>query len=219
MGESVMSQPIRVLQVFAQMNRHGSESMIMSMYRNIDRSKVQFDFIVHTTDKCDYDEEIESLGGRIYSIPRYTGTNHFLYKKAWHNFLKQHSDYKIIHGHIRSTASIYLKIAKKYGLITIAHSHNTSSGAGFSAIVKNIYQYPIRYIVDYLFACSKSAGTWLFGERACRKDNFFILNNAIDTKKFIVPLSYASIMPRIVTYIPATHMKNPPINVAIARVA
>ena len=43
-----MAEPIRVLQVFAQMNRGGAETMIMNFYRNIDRSKVQFDFIVHT---------------------------------------------------------------------------------------------------------------------------------------------------------------------------
>lgn len=180
-----MSEPIRVLQVFAQMNRGGAETMIMNLYRNIDRTKVQFDFIVHTNEKCAFDDEIMSLGGHIYRVPRYTGKNHFQYKKAWQEFFKKHPEYKIIHGHVRSTASIYLKIAKKYGLTTIAHSHNTSSGTGFSAAVKNLMQYPIRYTADHLFACSMSAGKWLFGEKALKKENFHILKNAIDTKKFI----------------------------------
>ena len=173
------------MHVFGRMDRGGAETMIMSLYRNIDRSKVQFDFVVHTKDKCDYDDEIRSLGGKIYSIPSYSGKNHSQYKRAWNDFFEEHKEYKIVHGHVRSTAAIYLKIAKKHGLLTIAHSHNTSSGKGLSAIVKNLLQYPIRNIADYLFACSEFAGHWLFGEKACKKNNFFILKNAIDVEGFI----------------------------------
>lgn len=180
-----MNKPIRILHVFGRLNRGGAEMMIMTLYRNIDRTKVQFDFIVHANEKCAFEDEVRFLGGNIYKVPRYNGKNHFQYKKAWNEFFQNHPEYKIIHGHIRSTASIYLKIAKKLGLITIAHSHNTSSGGGFSAVVKNILQYPIRSIADYLFACSRAAGEWLYGKRACKGDNFFILNNAIDTEKFI----------------------------------
>lgn len=180
-----MGEKIRVLHVLGGLNRGGAETMIMNVYRKIDRSKIQFDFIIHTSDKCDYNDEIKALGGRIYSLPRYTGKNHFLYKKAWNSFYKQHPEYKIVHGHVRSTAVIYLRIAKKYDIITIAHSHSTSSGTGFSARVKNIMQYPIRDIADYFFACSFPAGEWLFGKETCKKENFFIYKNAIDLKKFI----------------------------------
>ncbi|RRN69918.1 glycosyltransferase family 1 protein [Peribacillus simplex] len=179
-----MANIMRILHVLGGMGRGGAETMVMNLYRNIDRTKIQFDFIVHTEKKCDYDDEIKSLGGKIHRVPRYTGKNHFQYRKAWHNFFIKHPEYKLIHGHVRSTASIYIKVAKKYGLNTIAHSHNTSSGNGFSAVAKNILQYPIRYNADYLFSCSEFAGEWLFGKRACKKDNYFILNNAIDIKKF-----------------------------------
>ncbi|WP_226675668.1 glycosyltransferase family 1 protein [Rossellomorea aquimaris] len=179
-----MVGPNRILQVFALMNQGGAETMIMNFYRNIDRSKIQFDFLVHTQEECVYDKEIRALGGKIFYIPPYTGKNHFQYKMAWNNFFEEHPEYKIIHGHVRSTASIYLKIAKKYGLTTLAHSHSTSSGNGTSAIVKNILQYPIRYTADYLFACSKVAGEWLFGKRASKQGNFIVLNNAIETNRF-----------------------------------
>lgn len=180
-----MSEVIRILHVFGRLDRGGAETMIMNLYRNIDRTKIQFDFIIHTKDKCDYEDEIRFLGGRIYSIPRYKGKNHREYKNIWNDFLKQHNEYKIIHGHVRSTAAIYLSIAKKYKLKTISHSHNTSSGKGIVAIFKNLLQYPIRYKADYLFACSKSAGEWLFGEKACKSKKFYILKNAIDSEKFI----------------------------------
>lgn len=179
-----MTEPIRILQVFAEMNRGGAETMIMNLYRHIDRERIQFDFIVHTQEKCAFDEEIEQLGGRIYRVPKYVGTNHFAYKNAWKDFFMSHSDYKIIHGHVRSTASIYLKIAKKYNLTTIAHSHNTSSGSGIIALIKNVLQYPLRYISNYFLACSESAGKWLFGDKIVASNKFKILNNAIEVERF-----------------------------------
>ena len=179
-----MNEPLRILQVFAEMNRGGAETMIMNLYRNIDREKIQFDFIVHTQEKCAFDDEIEQLGGRIYKVPKYVGTNHLSYKNAWKNFFMSHSDYKIIHGHVRSTASVYLKIAKKYNLTAIAHSHSISSGSGIKAVIKNLLQYPIRHISDYFIACSESAGRWLFGDKIVASNKFKILNNAIDVEEF-----------------------------------
>lgn len=180
-----MSTQIRVLHVLSAMGRGGAETMVMNLYRNIDRNKVQFDFIVHTEKVRPYDKEIESLGGRIFRVPRYQGSNHLQYKEAWKRFFEDNPEYRIIHGHVRSTASIYLRIAKNFGLVTIAHSHNTSSGKGVAAFAKNILQLPIRNVADYLFACSEYAGEWLFGKKVKKRDNYYIIKNAIDTKQFI----------------------------------
>lgn len=178
-----MSEPIRVLQVFAQMNRGGAEAMIMNLYRNIDRSKVQFDFVVHTEEKCAFDDEIKNLGGRIYRVPRYTGKNHFSYKKEWEIFFENHPEYKVVHGHVRSTAAIYLRIAKKIGRKTVAHSHSTASrGNKIQQYIKNTMQFSIRYIADYMFACSYDSGKWLFGRNFDKKSNYKIINNAIDSE-------------------------------------
>lgn len=179
-----MAEPIRILQVFARMDRGGAETMIMNIYRKINRNRVQFDFIVHTEDKCSYDDEIRSLGGNIYRLPRYLGKNHYLYVKKWKDFLSTHPEYRIVHAHVRSTASIYLKICKEFDLITIAHSHSTSSGYGLKSHIKKMMQYPIRRISDYYFACSISAGKWLFGNHIVNNKNFFVLNNSIESKSF-----------------------------------
>lgn len=178
-------KPIRVLQVFGSMNRGGAETMIMNLYRHVDKSKIQFDFIVHTDEEGAYDKEIKQLGGNIYRVPRYTVRNHVAYVKAWQSFFKLHTEYKIMHSHIRSTASIYLPIAKRNKLVTIIHSHSTSSGNGIASILKNIYQYPLRYQADYYFACSKIAGIWLFGKKVTNQDNFIVLKNAIETERFM----------------------------------
>ena len=50
-----MRYPIRILQVVTTMNRGGLETMLMNYYRYINRSKVQFDFLVHRDFEADYD--------------------------------------------------------------------------------------------------------------------------------------------------------------------
>ena len=92
----------------------------------------------------------------------------------------------MIHGHVRSTAAIYLKIAKKHDLVTIAHSHSTSNGSGVSAMVKDLMQLPIRNTADYLFACSDRAGEWLFGKKATKMPNYQMIPNGIDLSRFVV---------------------------------
>ncbi len=176
---------MRVLQVFGRMNRGGAESIIMDLYRNIDRSKIQFDFIVHTEEECVYDKEIRALGGNIYSVPRYSGKNHFSYVKAWEKFFEDHPEYNIIHGHIHSIASVYLNIAKKYGLTTICHSHTATEPSGVIGFIKMVYQRPLRNCAHWLFACSDVAGQWLYGLDCDKRDNYFVLKNAIDTEKYV----------------------------------
>lgn len=176
--------PIRILQVLTAMNRAGTETMLMNLYRTIDRNRVQFDFAVTTTAHCDYDDEIKSLGGRIIQYPRYTGTNHFAYMKWWEEFFKSHLEYKIIHGHIGSTASIYLKIAKKYGCFTIAHSHSTSGGFGIHKLLYKIYSYPTRYIADFCIGCSTEALISRYGKAMAKSDKGYVLKNGIDVNKY-----------------------------------
>ena len=86
---------------------------------------------------------------------------------------------------MRSTASIYLPIAKKYGLKTIIHSHSTSNGKGLSAVIKKWLQYPLRFQADYFLACSKEAGEWLYGNKIIKNNRFHILNNAINASNYI----------------------------------
>lgn len=180
-----MSAPIRILQMMAVLELGGSQSMVMNLYRAIDKDKVQFDFIVDHPDKNDWRKEIKAMGGRVYDFPRFTGKNFFKIKKAWSDFFSNHKEYNILHTHSRSYASIYIPIAKRHGLVTIAHSHSTSNGRGAISLAKDIMQLPIRYQADYLFACSQTAGEWLFGKRAMRSAKFWIIPNAIDCRQFI----------------------------------
>lgn len=180
-----MSEPIRILHVLTAMNLAGTETLLMNLYRNIDRDKIQFDFAVTATKKCAYDDEIESLGGKIIRYPLYRGINHFSYVSWWNNFFQQHEEYRIIHGHIGSTAAIYLHIAKKYGRYTVAHSHSTYGSLNLHTILYKIFSYPTRYIADYFFGCSKDALADRYGKNILGKDNARVFNNGIDVKKYV----------------------------------
>ena len=181
-----MNTPIRVLHVIGIMNIGGAESMIMNLYRHIDRSKVQFDFVENSYEQAFFDEEIRSLGGRIYRCPHYNGKNHLEYVKWWKHFFKTHTKEKyIVHGHIGSTAAIYLRLAKKYRLYTIAHSHNAATTVSLRNVLYGLYSFPTRFIADHFFACSMAAGISRYGKRVASDERkCTILNNAIDTERY-----------------------------------
>ena len=179
-----MSEPIRILHMIGSLNFGGSQAMIINLHKAIDKSKVQFDYVIDHPDHLHYASIVKELGGKIYTLPAFNGLNFFEVRKAWKIFFKDHPEYKILHSHVRSYATLYLPIAKKAGLKTIIHSHNTSSGKGVKAVVKWFMQRGLRKNVDYYFACSDVAGKWLFGEKITKQSNYHVLNNAIDVDKY-----------------------------------
>lgn len=180
-----MSAKIRILHMIGSLGIGGSQAFIMNIYRKIDRDKIQFDFIVDSPEYNHYGAEIENLGGKVYYFPKFNGKNFFDIKRFWTLFLKEHREYQVLHSHVRSYASIYLPIARSFGLKTIIHSHSTSNGKGMLALGKSILQLPLRFQADYYIACSQEAGEWLFGKKICRSDKFYVTNNAIDVDDFV----------------------------------
>ena len=175
---------VRVLHYIGLLEFGGSQSFVMEIYRKIDRSKLQFDFVTFPNQKKDNYNEIISLGGRVFESPQYTGKNHFTFVTWWKEFFDKHREYKILHVHVRSVGAICIDIAHYYNILCIAHSHSTSNGRGIRAKIKNIMQFSIRYKADYMFACSKEAGEWLFGKNVNKKNNYKVIANAIDAQRF-----------------------------------
>lgn len=191
------SEPIRVLHVIGIMNRGGAETMIMNLYRHIDRNKVQFDFVENSGESAAFDEEILHLGGRIYRCPHYNGKNYFAYVKWWSDFFRTHQkEYPIVHGHLGSTAAIYLSIAKRYGAYTIAHSHNSGTDRGIKTLLYKVISYNTRNVADYFFACSTPAGLDRFGNKIVNGECYSLLNNAIEIAKFSFRTSTRAAMRR-----------------------
>lgn len=182
-------KPIRVLHVVTTMNRGGLETMLMNYYRHIDRQKVQFDFLEHRDAESDYDQEILSLGGKIYRLPKLNPFS-FSYHRKLNAFFHEHQEYSIVHVHQDCLSSIALKAAYQNHIpVRIAHSHNASQDRNLKYILKHHYMKKIPNFATHLFACSKEAGDWMFS-----KHQFTILNNAIDASKFTFNIDKRKLM-------------------------
>lgn len=171
--------PIRILHVVTYMGRGGLETMLMNYYRNIDRSKIQFDFLTHRRERADYDDEIEALGGKIYRLPR---LNPFSakYLKELNAFFLNHPEYKIVHSHLDCMAGIPLKYAKKNGVpVRIAHAHNSNQVKDRKYLLKLLYKKNITKYSNFRFACSEDAGDWMFSGK-----KYKVLYNAIDASAY-----------------------------------
>lgn len=181
-----MAETMRILHVVGSLALGGIQSYLMELYRHTNRGKVQFDFVVHIKTEQSYVNEVETLGGRVFYIDgdAFEKKAWGQYIKFWKGFYRKHPEYHIVHGHLRSTSAIYLWEAKKAGCYTIAHSHATSNGYGKSGKVKDILQFPTRYIADFCMGCSQQANEWMFGRKRANSDTCIVLHNGIDIKKF-----------------------------------
>lgn len=186
-----MGQPVRILHILGNTQLGGAESRIMDLYRHMDRSVVQFDFVVHSKEEGYFNEEIRKLGGRIFRVPRFRVLNYFSYCRAWKKLLQEHrdadgrSEFHMIQGHMTSTAAIYLPIARKCGIeTTIAHARSAGVDKGLKGILTRFLRRNLSKKADYLFTCSELAGISVFGKKAVDQGRTRFLPNAIDCQKF-----------------------------------
>lgn len=174
-----MKHPVRILQVVTIMNLGGLENFLMNLYRKIDREQIQFDFLVHRKEKGVFDDEIKSLGGKIYDMPALHPLKIISYQRKLSQFFKNHPEYKIVHSHLNEGSVFVLYAAKKCGVpVRIAHSH-TDTTTGRFGLLREIPKLRVNNYSNYNFACTENAGKWLF-----RKSEFKIIVNGIDTKRF-----------------------------------
>lgn len=172
--------PIRVLQVVNKMDRAGLETMLMNYYRNIDKERVQFDFLTHREEKGEYDDEIIKLGGRIYHAPRLMPQNYHRYFKFMKKFFCDHPEYKIVHSHIDTMSAFSLLAAKRSNVaVRIAHSHSSKLDKDYKLPIKYLAKQIVPFVANEYYACGEIAGKFLFKNR-----KFKVVNNAININDF-----------------------------------
>ena len=175
--------PLRVLHVLHSMNCGGAETLLMHLYRGMDRGQVQFDFLVNVPDAMFYEREIEELGGRIYRMPFLTKVTPPIYERNLYRFFQAHP-YTVVHSHLETTTGLILRQAKRAGVpVRIAHSHNSRfTRTGIAALPENLFKAYCRTRIvpnaTQLFSCSEKASAWLYGAHA---QDAVLLRNGIDT--------------------------------------
>ena len=175
----------RILQVVGSMDRAGAETMVMSLYRAIDKNQYQFDFVYFTERSCSYDDEILSLGGKIYRIPDKYSKKPITRTYALYKIIKKNKPFHAVHCHQLFSNAFHLTAAYFAGIKQrIAHSHNTSD-VNSETLYGKFYQAFSRKIIklfstDYI-ACGDQAGKFLFPSV---KEIVFI-PNAVNVQKFL----------------------------------
>ena len=177
MEQDKRREPVRVLHIVGSMHPGGTQHFIMNLYESIDRTRVQFDVILHEQTEGDYCDRIRELGGKVYKLPRMTG-------KPIENLrgirkIVREGKYNIVIRHTpNAVVAPQLWAAKRGGAkCVILHSHATDDPA---KTLHRIGRFVSRHMKIQRFACSEAAGQWMFG----RNRPFTIVKNAIDTQHF-----------------------------------
>ena len=188
-------EPIHVLVLDTVMDRGGAEAMIMNYMRNINRDVIKFDFLTNRDYRAAYEDEIESLGGKVYHMcPMYPGKFR-QYKREVREFLKAHPEYQIIHSNLEERSYFALKEAKKLGVpVRISHSHNRPLGFDLKLIIRYYFRFMLKYYNTHMFSCGVEAGDWLYGKK--NRDKVIIMNNAIDARQYTYDATKAKEMRR-----------------------
>ena len=175
---------LRVLHSVSNMGRAGIETMLMNYYREMDRDRIQFDFLANKPVPGEYDEEIRSLGGRVFVSPGLNPVHYPRYRRYVSSLLQENRDIRIVHAHNEAMGYYALQSAKDAGIrIRIAHAHNTR-------IIRD-YKYPLKLVCKQLlpgaatdyWSCGRDAGIYYYGKKRWNTSGF-ILHNAIDVQRF-----------------------------------
>ena len=175
---------LRVLHSVSNMARAGIETMLMNYYREIDRDLIQFDFLANKPVPGEYDEEIRSMGGRVFVSPGLNPLHYPRYRRFVAELLHSNPEIGILHAHNEAMGYYALQSAKDAGLpVRIAHAHNTQ-------IIRD-YKYPLKLVCKQLlpgaatdyWSCGRDAGIYYYGQKRWQASGF-ILHNAIDVSRF-----------------------------------
>lgn len=163
----------------------GAQAFVLNLIKNLDLNRFQVDLAVNIEKPNGIGEAVRSLGCHIYILPYFKVYNYPSYVKAWHHFFRTHP-YDIVHAHSTNSASVYLRIAKKYGCATIAHSHSAGyRGNVIQRWVKKYFAHKTKGVADYWFACSDKAAERLYGKEYWKNNNYYAIPNAINVENYL----------------------------------
>lgn len=183
-----MTNKVKVLHVLGGLYCGGTETFIMNMFRSIDRDKVDFDFLIHEQSKAHFDDEVLSLGGKIYRIPDRTEVGTLRYIRILIQTLHKIKP-DIVHGHAMFNAGIVM-IASYFAGIKkrVCHAHSSGDQKADS-IKRKMFRVFMSTLIKIFSteqaACSEMASEYLYGKKALKNEKVKLINNGIDIHKFL----------------------------------
>lgn len=182
------STPMRVVHVFGKMDRGGAETLVMNVYRTIDRSAMQFDFLVHSMEPGQYDREIEELGGRIFRVGAPKLVTCARYLRTLVRTFREQGPFIAVHSHVHFFSGLIMAAAACCNIERrISHSHTARiphNNSIWGGLYRAICRTAILRFSTNLLGCSRETCTVLFGDRCFRDSRVEILHNGILTSAF-----------------------------------
>lgn len=177
---------IKILMVLGNTRMGGVQAFVLNVLRNIDLTKFQIDFAINFyAEQNGIEDECRNYGCEFYILPYFKVYNYFKYCREWDNFLSSRH-YDIVYAHATNSASMFLKIAKKYGIKTIAHSHSAGyRGGKLEQLAKKMFAKNVGKYADYWFSCSDKAAERLYGTNYKHYKHYYPIPNAIDSESYL----------------------------------
>lgn len=174
----------RVLHVFRRMDQGGAESRTMDIYRKIDKSKIQFDFLTYSQGSGYYDEEIRMLGGRIFVLPPPDLKHIISHIVAMYLLLSRESGFSAVHSHGAHYSGLVVTVARAAGIKRRICHARTAPKEEHCSMWRKLYYFVSKTLMlcnaTNLLACSHDAGEYLYGDLGTNSKRFKIIRNAVD---------------------------------------
>jgi glycosyltransferase involved in cell wall biosynthesis len=170
------------------MDRYGVETWLMHILRHLDSSYFHVDFLVHTLERCDYDDEIRSLGSHI--IPCLEPHRLWVYAQNFKTLVQQHSPYDIIHTHNHHFGGVLLQLARHAQIPhRIVHCHSNTAILDQRAMyLRKGYLRLTKHWINKQatagLAVSREAASCLFGSKWHLDQRWQILHTGIELQAF-----------------------------------
>lgn len=167
---------IRIFMIGMSTDKGGVEAYITNLCSKLDKEKYEVVF-------CWPEMQID---GKLWICPS-NRHNYLKYVRFWRKFYKE-NHFDVLYLNTCDVVSIdQLKFAKSAGIpIRIIHSHNTNNQQGIQRKMSSFHQLSERrnrqtlhQYATHLFACSQTAGDWMFDGRA-----YHIIKNGIQLSKY-----------------------------------
>ena len=179
---------MRILHIISSLTiDSGVTSFVMNYYKNVDRDKIQFDFLYFEKADNEVLNEIKNLGGNIYYIRKPSLKYCIQSYKDFNIFFHDYgNNFSVVHLHEVYLVHFINHFVKKYEIKhLITHAHTTKySDNPKNALRNKIMCLGLNHTATNYFACSKAAGEFYYGKRAVEKGLVKVIPNAIDLKKY-----------------------------------
>lgn len=178
-------QPKRILIIGLTERMGGVETFIYNTTTHSDKAKYKYDYLVHGTDYCVFEDEINKFYDdgekHIFFIKKYKEDPLGCIRELKKFYVENGHKYDYVHFQSGSTAEILYvyPFCKEYDFKVISHSHN---GNGYSPVINSIFRRIVNKITAKRLSCSAEATRWFFGDEYLNSTQIIV--NGVDTDRF-----------------------------------